>query len=353
MPSSLHDQLGISSAVPSFSEIMEFVRFILAPDRSFYVLAIFYSIAISLLSLAVPVSVQALITSVANTGVPQAVVVLATILFAVLSLSSILMLLRHYLLDRLQRRMYARLSSWISREIIYTAKRRLSNENETFLINRYFDIMTLQTHVPELLMGGVTLLLQTIVGALLVSFYHPYLMIFSGTLIFVIYLVWRIWGPSASRSSVAVSHAKYNNAAWLHKMSSQLRKSDQEVDLTELVIKSDQMIEKYLKAHIRHFHDNFSQVIAFAVIYAVANAALLGLGGYLVILEELTLGQLVAAELILSVILVSVLQFAQFFSMFYDICAASDELALFQHYNLINDHVEEDLPSVPANQQPN
>jgi putative ABC transport system ATP-binding protein len=353
MSTNLHDQLGVSSAVPSFSEIMQYVRFILAPDRSFYVLAIIYSIVISLLTLAVPVAVQALITSVANTGLPQAVFVLAIILFAVLSLSSILMLLRHYLLDRLERRMYARLSSWISKEIIYTSHRRLSDQNETFLINRYFDIMTLQTHMPELLMGGVTLVLQTIVGTLLVSFYHPLLMVFSATLIFLIYLVWRIWGPAAVRSSVALSHAKYNNAAWLHNMSAQLRKSDQAPNHEDLTIKSDQMIDKYLKTHIRHFHHNFSQVIAFAIIYAVANAALLGLGGYLVILGELTLGQLVAAELIMSVILVSMLQFGQYFSKFYDVCAASDELTLFHYYNIVHEQADADIPTVPVNQKPN
>lgn len=352
MATSLHDQLGASSAVPSYSTIMQYVRFILAPDRSFYVLAIIYSVVISLLTLAVPVSVQALITSVANTGLPQAVVVLASILFAVLSLSSILMLLRHYLLERLERRMYARLCSWISKEIIYTSQRKLSDESETFLINRYFDIMTLQTHVPELLMGGVTLLLQTFVGALLVSFYHPLLMVFSGALIFLIYLVWRIWGPAAARSSVALSHAKYNSAAWLHKMSTQLRKSDQAHKHDDYAIKSDQMIDKYLEAHIRHFHHNFSQVVAFAIIYAVANAALLGLGGYLVILGELTLGQLVAAELILSVILVSILQFGQYFGKFYDVCAASDELALFQLYGIVSEHAEEQLPTVSSNQKP-
>lgn len=352
MSTSLHDQLGAApaSAIPSFREIMRLVAFVLAPERSFYVLAIIYSIAISLLTLAVPVSVQALITSVANTGLPQAVAVLAGLLFAVLMLSSILVLLRHYLMERLQRRMYARLSSWISRELLEPGHKKLDRENETLLLDRYFDIMTLKTHVPELLMGGVTLLLQTVAGALVVSFYHPLLLLFSATLMVCIYLIWRIWGPTAARSSVALSHAKYDTAAWLHELGDELRKSGDGADREALAAKSDQKISSYLKAHIRHFHHHYQQVIAFALIYAVANAALLGLGGYLVILGELTLGQLVAAELILSIILLSVGQFGQYLDKFYDICAASEELSLFERLTHDDEVLDVNVLNTPAAQ---
>jgi len=209
MPSSLNEQLNTAKPeiILEFSEILRLVGFVLGPERSFYTLAVIYSIAISLLTLAVPVSVQALITSVANTGVPQAVGILAGLLFAVLSLSSILVLLRHYLMERLQRRLYARLSHWMSRELLQPNRRDLHPHNEAMLVTRYFDIMTLKTHVPELLVGGVSLLLQTAAGAVLVSFYHPLLLMFCALLVFSIYLIWRAWGPAATRSSVALSHA--------------------------------------------------------------------------------------------------------------------------------------------------
>ena len=278
-----------------------------------------------------PVSVQTLISSVANTGEVQAVVVLASVLLAVLAVSGVLLLMRYYLMERLQRQLYARLASWMAREMISPRARELSLHDGSMLVKRYFDIMTLKTHIPELLVGGVALLLQTVSGAVLVSFYHPLLMLFSVLLVLSIYLVWRVWGPTAMRSSVSLSHAKYDTADWLQQLCV-LRAEDDpqaQVDRNELAKMSDTLVQRYIGAHKVHFRHHFSQVVVFALLYVVANAALLGLGGYLVILGELTLGQLVAAELIMSVILVNLGQFSVYFDKLYDIGAAAEEISLF------------------------
>ena len=62
-----------------------------------------------------------------------------------------------------------------------------------------------------------------------------------------------------------------------------------------------------------------------------ASAILLGLGGWLVVQGELSLGQLVAAELVLSVVFVGLSQFGVYLTYFYDVCAAIDELSQFYH----------------------
>jgi len=116
----------------------------------------------------------------------------------------------------------------------------------------------------------------------------------------------------------------------LHRVSAKLASGAQSVDRSALAQTTDQFVKQYLQAHTQHFRHHFQQVIAFAVLYAVANAALLGLGGYLVIVGELTLGQLVAAELILSVILINLAQFGYYLDKFYDICAAAEEVSMFK-----------------------
>jgi len=239
--------------------------------------------------------------------------------------------MRYYLMERLQRRLYARLTSWMASELLREDKRDLSPDDESLLTDRYFDIMTLKTHIPELLVGGVTVMLQTVAGAILVSFYHPLLMLFSVLLLVSVYLIWRVWGPRAARSSVALSHAKYDVSSWLHRITRsnqrELRASQGDA---ELVRESNDRIGAYLQAHQTHFGHHFSQVIAFALLYALANALLLGLGGYLVVLGELTLGQLVAAELIMSVVLINMGQFSVYLDKVYDIIAAAEEVSLFE-----------------------
>ena len=56
---------------------------------------------------------------------------------------------------------------------------------------------------------------------------------------------------------------------------------------------------------------------------------LLGLGGWLVLQSQLNIGQLVAAELILSIVFFGIAQFGVYLTYFYDLCGAIDELSLF------------------------
>ena len=93
-----------------------------------------------------------------------------------------------------------------------------------------------------------------------------------------------------------------------------------------------------MEQHGLHFGHHFAQTLSFLFIYALASAALLGLGGWLVIIGELSLGQLVAAELVLSAVFFGVSQLGTYLTYFYDVCGAVDELSLFFQ-------VEQELPS--------
>ena len=93
--------------------------------------------------------------------------------------------------------------------------------------------------------------------------------------------------------------------------------------------RTDEVTGYYIDQHARHFSHHFSQTVSFWLIYAVANAALLGLGGWLVIQGQLSLGQLVAAELVMSAVFAGVTQLGTYMSYFYDVCGAVDELSLF------------------------
>ena len=85
----------------------------------------------------------------------------------------------------------------------------------------------------------------------------------------------------------------------------------------------------FINAVRKHFRHYFGQTLAFLFIWAAASASLLGLGGWLVIQGQLSLGQLVAAELVLSAVFAGLSQAGTYLSYFYDLCAAIEELSLF------------------------
>jgi hypothetical protein len=169
------------------------------------------------LSLATPVSVQMLINTVANIGLTTPLVVLSLSLFLLLLIAGGLNALRIYIMDVFGRRFYARMVSEIALRTIYARNPFFDDEGKSALFNRYFDIIIVMKMVPNLLVGGFTIVLQTVVGFILVSSYHPLCWP----------LTWRSGadlaglddlGPPGIRSAVELSHRKHYSAAWLESL---------------------------------------------------------------------------------------------------------------------------------------
>ena len=327
----------------TLAELFHYFVEILGPEYKFYTLAIIYGVGISLLSLATPISVQMLINTVANTGLTTPLVVLSLSLFGLLLLSGLLQALRIHLMDLFGRRFYARMVSDIALRSIYAMNPFFDDNSKGPLFNRYFDIIIVQKRLPVLFVGGFTILLQTVVGFVLVSFYHPYLLVFNLVIVSLLWLVWAIWGKRAIKSAMEVSHKKHATAAWLEGLASSNGFFKTSRHIADALHTTDRVTHDYIRQHERHFRHHFSQTLMLLFIYAAASAALLGLGGWLVIQGQLSLGQLVAAELVLSVVFVGISQLGTYLTYFYDLCAAVEELSLFHD-------VEQEPPL--AHQQP-
>ncbi|MDH3506977.1 MAG: ABC transporter ATP-binding protein/permease [Gammaproteobacteria bacterium] len=314
---------------PSLRTLIGSIVRILGPESDFYSLAIIYGVGISLFSLATPISVQMLINTVANTGLTLSLVVLSVTLFVLLLLSGLLNALRIHVMELFQRRFYARMVSEIALRSIYALNPFFQDQRMGALFNRYFDIVIVQKNLPNLLIGGFTIVLQAAVGFVLVSLYHPLLLVFNLVLVALIWIIWLAWGKRAMFSAVQVSHRKHAVASWLEGLGESNGFFKSERHIVEALNRTDEVTGEYIKQHARHFRHHFAQTLSFLVLYALASAVLLGLGGWLVIQGQLSLGQLVAAELVLSVALLGVSQLGTYLAYFYEICGAIDELSLF------------------------
>jgi ABC-type bacteriocin/lantibiotic exporter with double-glycine peptidase domain len=237
--------------------------------------------------------------------------------------------LRVHLMDLFARRFYARMVSEIALRSIYAVNPFFRDRRMGALFNRYFDIVVVHKTLPQLLIGGFTVVLQAGVGFLLVSLYHPLFLVFNLVVVALIWAIWLALGGRAIRSAINVSHQKHATAAWLQSLgdSNGLFKTKRHID--EAVRRTSDTTVAYLEQHGRHFRHHFAQTICFLLLYAIASAALLGLGGWLVTQGQLSLGQLVAAELVLSAAFYGVSQLGTYLTYFYDLCAAIDELSLF------------------------
>ena len=311
---------------------------ILKPEASFYWLAIVYGLGISLLSLATPISVQFLINTVANTQLTAPLFMLSLTLFGLLLLFGLLYSLRVHLMELFARRFYARLVAEISLISVYAQNPFFADNTRIWLFNRYFDVINVEKAIPVLFIGGYSVVLQVAVGFVLVSLYHPLFLVFTIVMSALIWVIWLLWGGRAIRTAIDLSHAKHETAAWLESLggSNGFFKSRRRVDYA--LDRTDDYTRNYIEQRKRYFGNTFAQTIAFVVLYAAASAVLLGLGGWLVIQGQLSLGQLVAAELVLSTAFFGVAQLGTYLTYFYDLCAAVEEISLFHD-------VEQEEPS--------
>ncbi|WP_448502943.1 ABC transporter transmembrane domain-containing protein [Sphingomonas sp.] len=322
------------------------IALVLAPDAAFVRLAIVYGVAISLLSLATPISVQLLINSVANTALPAPLFTLAAVLFLLLLIAGVLSAFRVHLLALFERRLFARIVAEITLRAVHAQNPFFADARKGDLFNRYFDMMTVQKALSSLLIGGFAIVLQGAVGLVVTSFYHPFFLAFNGLLVFVLFVIWQVGASGAIRSAVAKSHAKHEAAHWLESVggSNGFYKSSRH--LAYAMDRSETMTAAYVRAHRQHFRYSFAQTIALLLVYAVASAALLALGGWLIIQGELSIGQLVAAELILSGVFYGISQFGTYLEALYDMAASLEELSLF--WGIAQEHPRDAIATAPA-----
>lgn len=323
-------------------DVLRWATPILGPDRPFFTLAIIYGAGISLLSLATPISVQLLINSVANQALPAPLFTLSGILFVLLMLSAVMSAMRAYLMEIFGQRFFARMVAEITLRAVHARNPFFGDERKVDLFDRYFEVMNIQKAMPSLLIGLFTILLQSAVGFVVTSFYHPFFLGFNLIFILVTWLIWRVWSRGAMTSRIELSHAKYETAHWLESVGSSngFYKSNRHLDFA--IDRSEAKTAAYIAAYRRHVRYSLTQTTAFLVLYAVASAGLLAMGGWLVIQSQLSIGQLVAAELILSSIFYGAAQLGPYLDTFYDLVAALEEL------HLLNDIPQETPGSVGA-----
>lgn len=322
---SFHD-----NTLPEAGEFKRLFFSLLGPESGFYKLVLIYSIAISLLTLAIPISVQSLIDTIANIGLMRAIVVISLLLFGLLLMSGLLYALRAYALELFNRRLFIRLASEMAMTAVAARESGVDDRKRLALFNRFFDIMTLKKNVPHILTNGFSLLLQSLIGCIVVSLYHPYFFLFALILLTLVWGVWKLWGWKAIRTAFLLSEAKYATADSLQSLSISLRDLKATGNVEYILEEFNDVVTQHVDQQEKHFAFNYRQLVSLLFINALASAALLGMGGWLVIHGQLTLGQLVAAELIMLGIFAGLPPLAGYLDYFYDICAAVEEISRFR-----------------------
>lgn len=287
-----------------------------------------FSIVTGILALATPLAVESLVNTVAFGRVVQPVVILALMLLAFLSFSAALRALQAYVVEIIQRRLFARVAVDLAYRLPRVEVETLDDQSGRELVNRFFDVVSVQKIAAQFLLDGISLIIGTLIGMAVLAFYHPWLLGFDIVLLALIAFVVFVLGRGAIKTSIKESKTKYQMAAWLENLVSCPLTFRQHGAADFALERADHLTYSYLKARKSHFRILMRQVIFALALQAIASTVLLGMGGWLVMSGQLTLGQLVAAELIVTVIVGSFAKLGKHVESYYDLMASVDKLGV-------------------------
>ncbi|MCB9741361.1 MAG: ATP-binding cassette domain-containing protein [Alphaproteobacteria bacterium] len=302
------------------------LRALLYAEREDLGVVLAYSVGVGLLALATPIAAQVLINTVAFASLRQPIVLLTLALLACLVMAASLRALQRYAVEVLQRRIFVRMVADLSWRLPRVRLEAFDKASGPELVNRFFDVLTLQKAANGLLLDALGALLQASVGLALLALYHPLLLAFDLFLVSGVVFILAVLGRRAPATAIKESKAKYAVAGWLEELADHrwTFKSPAAAELA--LLRADSLAQDYLHARTAHFKVFFRQHASMLGFQALAAASLLGGGGWLVVEGQLTLGQLVAAEIIVASALAGLTKLSDKLETFYDLLAALDKL---------------------------
>lgn len=284
-------------------------------------------VAISgLLSLAVPLAVQALVNTIAAGVFMQPLVVLTVLVFVCLLLAGGMRLLKLTLLERMQKRIFARVALKLADHLPRAQHSTFLTTYGPQLANRFFDVLTIQKTISKILLDAPTAALTIVIGLLLMAFYSSYLLAFDVFIILFLIAGTYLLGWGGLRTSIKESYQKYHVAEWLEEIARCQTSFKTYGMLPFAVERTDSLVMNYINERRKHFRVIFRQAAAHHIFRALASAGVLAIGGWLVINRQLTLGQLVAANLIVVMVLAAIEKIFGLLESFYDLLTALDKV---------------------------
>ncbi|MDW3193713.1 MAG: ATP-binding cassette domain-containing protein [Cytophagales bacterium] len=312
--------------IEKLSPVQRLFRLLRADKRDIFYVYV-YALIIGVTSLILPLGIQAAIELISGGVFFSSVYFLITIIILGVLGSGLLQVLQITIVEYLQRRVFTKAAFEFAFRVPRIKMEAVLHLHFPELMNRFFDVLTIQKGLPKLLIDLSTGIIQILFGLLLLSFYHPFFVFFGLFLMVILFLIFYLTGPKGLQSSIVESKYKYKAVYWLEELARALY-SFKLSGSTDLPIKkTDYFVNNYLKNRRKHFRVLITQYSYVLLFKAVVTAGLLIIGTILVVQREITLGQFVASEVIIILILNSVEKIIMYMDVVYDMLTAVDKIS--------------------------
>lgn len=286
----------------------------------------FYAVLNGLITLSLPLGIQAILNFILGGRITTSWVILVVIVAAGVIFGGFLQISQLQIMEKFQQRIFSKSGLSIAYRLPRIKTEILHGKYAPEIVNRFFDTVSLQKGMAKILIDFSSALLQVVFGLLLLSFYHSTFILFGLGLFGILGLIFYFTAPRGMETAVKESSYKYKTAYWLEEVGRTLN-SFKLVGTTNLpVLRADRLIQKYIEFRSQHFNVlifQYKVMIAFKVLIVTS---LLLAGSFLLINDQISIGQFVAAEVIIVLVVNSVEKLILSLETVYDTLVSVDKL---------------------------
>lgn len=295
-------------------------------DRKDIKQVFYYAIFAGVVNLSLPLGIQAIINLIQGAQISSSWIVLVLLVTLGVAFVGLLQLMQMRIIENVQQKIFTRSSFEFAYRFPKIKMSELRHYYPPELANRFFDTLTVQKGLSKILVDFPAAILQIIFGLMLLSFYHPFFIIYGILLILLIYVVFKFSAQRGLDTSLDESKQKYKVAHWLQEVARSILSFKLSGKTSLALTKNDSLVSDYLDARESHFKVLIQQFIKLIGFKILVTAGLLVIGGFLVLNQKMNIGQFVAAEIIILLVISSVEKLILGLESFYDVLTSIEKL---------------------------
>lgn len=285
-----------------------------------------YAILSGLVQLSIPLGIQAIVSFVMGATMVTSLYLLIGFVVLGTFLTGFFRVKVMQIIEKIQQKIFVEFAIAFAEKL---PKVDLSANKKYYLpemVNRFFDTQNLQKGISKILLEIPTALIQILFGILLLSFYHPWFLVFGAIVIIIVILIFMFTMDSGIQSSIEESNKKYEVASWLEDIASAIKTFKINSKTEMHLAGTDERVLSYLNYRTSHFKVlvfQYKTIIGFKV---VITLVMLAIGTYLLVTQKLNIGAFIATEIVVLSIMTAVEKLIKSLESYYDVVASLAKL---------------------------
>ena len=287
----------------------------------------FFAIMYGLLQLSIPLGIQMIVNLIQAYTFSTSLWILIGLVLAGVLISGIFQVTQMRLIERINQKIFSRYALEFAYRIPKLDMKSVDQYYLPELVNRFFDTVSVQKSLGKLLIDIPTASIQVLFGIILLSLYSSVFIVFGIVLLIVLFLIIYFTSRRGIETNLEESNYKYEVGGWLEEMARAFRTFKFSTDANLHLKENDKLISKYLTARTSHFKVLLTQYWSLIGFKIIITATMLVAGALLAINNQINIGQFVAAEIVILMIMSSVEKFIYSLDTIYDLLISITKLS--------------------------